>query len=75
MYRRLTAPFLFSLALMLSGCGDSVELHRNISEQEAMQQVTEQNDQRQDVRLQVTAGQVNQRAQRRLDHHVQNHAQ
>lgn len=54
MYRRLTAPFLFSLALMLSGCGDSVELHRNISEQEANEVIAELADKQ--IRAQKVPG-------------------
>lgn len=54
MYRRLTAPFLFSLVLMLSGCGDSVELHRNISEQEANEVIAELADKQ--IRAQKVPG-------------------
>lgn len=39
---RLLAPgFMLSLVLMLSGCGESVELHRQLSEQEANEVVAE----------------------------------
>lgn len=41
MHRRLTALLYFSSVLMLTGCGDSVELHRNISEQEANEVIAE----------------------------------
>ncbi|NVZ73140.1 type III secretion system inner membrane ring lipoprotein SctJ [Pseudomonas costantinii] len=41
MYRRLTTLILFSLVLMLTGCGESVELHRNISESEANEVIAE----------------------------------
>lgn len=39
--RALTATLLISLALMLGGCGESVELHRQLSEQEANEVVAE----------------------------------
>ncbi|MGB3122867.1 MAG: type III secretion inner membrane ring lipoprotein SctJ [Pseudomonas sp.] len=39
---RLLAPgFILSLVLMLSGCGESVELHRQLSEQEANEVIAE----------------------------------
>lgn len=41
MYRRLIALVFLSSALMLTGCGESVELHRNISEQEANEVIAE----------------------------------
>ncbi|MFL1500656.1 type III secretion system inner membrane ring lipoprotein SctJ [Pseudomonas sp. O64] len=41
MLRHLSTLVLLSSVLMLSGCGDSVELHRNISEQEANEVVAE----------------------------------
>ncbi|QHD04949.1 MULTISPECIES: type III secretion system inner membrane ring lipoprotein SctJ [Pseudomonas] len=41
MFRRLTTLVLLSTVLMLSGCGESVELHRNISEQEANEVIAE----------------------------------
>ncbi|CRM89900.1 Low calcium response locus protein KA [Pseudomonas sp. 22 E 5] len=41
MYRRLIALMFLSSALMLTGCGESVELHRNISEQEANEVIAE----------------------------------
>ncbi|MGA9700075.1 type III secretion system inner membrane ring lipoprotein SctJ [Pseudomonas sp.] len=41
MSRHLIALVFFSSVLMLSGCGDSVELHRNISEQEANEVIAE----------------------------------
>lgn len=41
MYRRLSTLLLILLALTLSGCGESVELHRNISEQEANEIIAE----------------------------------
>ncbi|MDY0832524.1 MULTISPECIES: type III secretion system inner membrane ring lipoprotein SctJ [unclassified Pseudomonas] len=41
MYRRLSTTLLFSALLMLAGCGESVELHRNLSEQEANEVIAE----------------------------------
>lgn len=41
MYRRLIALLFLSSALMLTGCGEKVELHRNISEQEANEVIAE----------------------------------
>ena len=41
MYRRLTSTLLLLLALMLGGCGESVELHRQLSEQEANEVIAE----------------------------------
>ncbi|ANF84174.1 Type III secretion apparatus lipoprotein RscJ [Pseudomonas antarctica] len=41
MIRLLTPGFMLSLVLMLSGCGESVELHRQLSEQEANEVIAE----------------------------------
>lgn len=41
MFRRLTSTLLLSSALMLGGCGESVELHRQLSEQEANEVIAE----------------------------------
>jgi type III secretion protein J len=41
MIRLLTPGFMLSLLLMLSGCGESVELHRQLSEQEANEVIAE----------------------------------
>ncbi|MGE1153805.1 type III secretion system inner membrane ring lipoprotein SctJ [Pseudomonas kitaguniensis] len=41
MYRRLISLLFISTTLMLTGCGDSVELHRNISEPEANEVIAE----------------------------------
>ncbi|WP_338489499.1 type III secretion inner membrane ring lipoprotein SctJ [Pseudomonas trivialis] len=54
MYRRLSTVLFISLALMLAGCGESVELHRNISEQEANEIIAELADKQ--IRAQKTQG-------------------
>ncbi|MFL1544105.1 MULTISPECIES: type III secretion system inner membrane ring lipoprotein SctJ [Pseudomonas] len=41
MIRLLTPGLMLSLVLMLSGCGESVELHRQLSEQEANEVIAE----------------------------------
>ena len=41
MSRRLTTTLFFSSVLLLAGCGESVELHRQLSEQEANEVIAE----------------------------------
>ncbi|WP_230116101.1 type III secretion system inner membrane ring lipoprotein SctJ, partial [Stenotrophomonas lactitubi] len=41
MTRFLSVGLVFSLALMLGGCGESVELHRQLSEQDANEVIAE----------------------------------
>lgn len=41
MHRALATTVLFSLMLFLAGCGESVELHRQLSEQEANEVIAE----------------------------------
>ncbi|NVZ19368.1 type III secretion system inner membrane ring lipoprotein SctJ [Pseudomonas costantinii] len=75
MYRRLSILLFISLALLLSGCGESVELHRNISEQEANEVIAELADKqiraqkipgKDGVAVRVKASDIN-RAVRTLD--------
>lgn len=75
MYRRLSTLLFFSLALSLAGCGESVELHRNISEQEANEVIAELADKqiraqkipgKDGVAVRVKASDIN-RAVRTLD--------
>ncbi|AGE24168.1 type III secretion apparatus lipoprotein RscJ [Pseudomonas poae RE*1-1-14] len=75
MYRRLSTLLLILLALTLSGCGESVELHRNISEQEANEIIAELADKqiraqkiqgKDGVAVRVKASDIN-RAVRTLD--------
>lgn len=75
MYRRLSTLLFFSLALLLTGCGESVELHRNISEQEANEVIAELADKqiraqkipgKDGVAVRVKASDIN-RAVRTLD--------
>ncbi len=54
MYRRLTTLLFLSSTLILSGCGESVELHRNISEQEANEVIAELADKQ--IRAQKVPG-------------------
>lgn len=41
MLRWITTPLVLSLALLLAGCGEKVELHSRLSEQEANEVVAE----------------------------------
>jgi type III secretion protein J len=75
MFRRLSTLLFLSLALMLTGCGESVELHRNISEQEANEIIAELADKqiraqkiqgKDGVAVRVKASDIN-RAVRTLD--------